>query len=237
MNVHYLLLAGSLAATSTTVAQTNANWTGSVNLQWNNPSNWDIGVAPCNNLGLLYNAFLNPGTGPVFVPTNCALEFAQIANGANISLNNGVTFTVHNAVTNNGAISPNSTGSQTILFFADTTGDSMVTIAGLGAVVLSHNNDLFIGTTNHTIENGGGHTVRGFGQFGANTTNILNNGAIIADSTGNKLVVDTRGIVTQNGFLVARNGGILDLSTGTYNVHPSSSSIISKTIQRFTSMP
>ena len=223
-----ILLASFLATTSNSIAQTNSNWTGSVDLQWNNFANWDSGLVPCNSGGTLFNAFLHPGTGPVFMPSNCALEFVQIANGANISLNNGITFTVHNAVTNNGMISPNSSESGTTLFFADTTGDSMVTIAGLGEVFLSHPNDTFTGTANHTIENGGGHSVRGHGQFGTNAVNILNNGAIIADSAGNSLIVDTRSTVTQNGFLVARNGGILRLLTGTYNVHPASSSIISE---------
>lgn len=226
MNTRPLIFASAFASIPPLTAQTNTNWTGSVDLQWNTPNNWDTGVVPCNSGGLLYNAFLHFGTGQVFMPSSCTLESLQIATGANVSLNNGVTFTIHNAVTNNGAISSNNTGSFTTLFFDDTTGDGMVTIAGIGEVVLSHINDRFIGTANQTIENGGGHTVRGFGHFGANTTSILNNGAIIADSAGNTLVVDPRGTLTQNGFLVARNGGLLKLSAAIYNVHPSTSSIV-----------
>lgn len=147
---------------------------------------------------------LTIGSGTLAANTNGGTNTINVANNTD--------FVIDTAFTNHGLISVNATGSLTHLYVRN----ANTLFAGTGTVRLaSVNSRIGAGLAGAGFNNGVGHTVAGFGNFGINTLNIVNAGSVLADVAGQSLQVDPIAF-TNSGTLGSVNGATLDLFAGTY---------------------
>jgi fibronectin-binding autotransporter adhesin len=152
------------------------------------------------------------GSGVIRNVNSATLKDVTIDSGSTVGggfvANNATTTTLVHAITNRDSILLNSTGS-----FTDLGLSGNVNLDGFGALLLQ-NADRVLGsgtlTTNNLIE---GETNNG-GSLGADQIGIVNNGQISANVNGLALNVDPNSSngLTNNGSMVAQNGGILLLN-------------------------
>ena len=208
-----VLLAQPLAATDF-----NAGWTGAIDQQWTNFSNWDILKVPNNAGGDTFSAIIGGGAGTVFMNGNVTVEDVALQAGAKISISDGFQFTFRNSLTNDGIITPEGNLTASRIAISDSSGDGVVALTGTGQIVLDHPSDRIGGSYSHTLSLEGGHSIRGHGNVGEGSIRILNASTILADSPGNTLVIQPYVSLTNTGFLRADAGGILRLQPATYHI-------------------
>ena len=147
------------------------------------------------------------GTGQIRVGAsqNAFLEDLTL-NGSLVADNDSDTG-ILGVINNTGSIEIVSTGSQTDLEVtfggATLTGGGTVTLSGDNAGI----NDVINGTHTLTI---GDQTIQGVGNIGRNSTNIINNGTILANNATAPLTIDVSNANFENdGTLQASNGATL----------------------------
>lgn len=210
-------LAGILLSCPLTAADFNAGWTGSIDQQWTNFSNWDIFKVPNNTGGDTYSAVIGGGAGLVFLNGSVTVENVALQAGASLSISDGYTLTLRNSLTNDGIITPEGNTGISRISITDSSGDGVVAVTGTGQIVLDHPSDRIGGSFSQTLSLEGGHTIRGHGNVGEGSVSLLNASTILADSPGNPLVIQPYITLTNTGFLRAESGGILRLLSATYH--------------------
>ena len=162
-----------------------------------------------NNADIVGGTLSTDGTGQfrVAVSQNAFLEDLTL-NGSLVADNNSDTG-ISGTINNTGSIQIVSTGNQTDLEVAaggaTLTGGGTVTLSGGNAGI----NDVINGTQTLTI---GDQTIQGVGNIGRNTTNIINNGTILANNATAQLTVDVAGADFDNdGTLQVSNGATLQV--------------------------
>ena len=114
------------------------------------------------------------------VTTNSTIS--DVTNNAVISIANARTLTVGGGgLVNNGTVTLDTTGATTSFLVTGDAEDTTATISGTGSIELSAAAERIVGSSNHTLVNETGHTIRGAGSIGANLIDIINRGSITAD--------------------------------------------------------
>ena len=159
--------------------------------------------------GTLIEAKVLPGAAgsSIAVPDFGSVTLDGVALGGTLSVGYRSTLTIRNGLSlDNGTLTagrPNSGEGGTIVIF-----DGSQTVAGTGTLVLNRNNigyDVGI-ALNGSVTVGPGITVRGQGGFHGSM--LINQGTIIADTSGTSLSVNPNSFVNE-GILDARFGGTL----------------------------
>lgn len=137
-----------------------------------------------------------------------------VLNGP-LNLSNDRDVWLQGLVVNNASINMGGTIHDTRLYI-----DGPVTFTGGGTINLSNS------TVNVFSSLGGGlpddflynhdNLIRGSGQIGINTLDILNQGVMRADYSGSVLIIDPAVTCTNQGTIEAVNGGIIQLTTGNF---------------------
>ena len=154
------------------------------------------------------------GSGTFVVPNSLNVGLIDLTTNGNVSVGINTDFELTGTIANNGSIVVNGNGSASDV---ELQGD--VTLAGLGQIVLDGGNARISDSTGDalTLTNSILHVIRGNGQLGGNSINVVNNGSIFADVPGGTLTVDVvtnDGGLFNTGQLVAMNGGTLDVELG-----------------------
>ncbi len=164
----------------------------------------------------LSNSSITGGTlsgGDIFVPNSVNTDLADLTNAGSIFVGLNTDLGVAGTITNNGTITIQ--GNSTI---SDVELQTDTALAGTGSLFLDGGNarvsDSLSAAT--VLTNGPDHTIRGNGQLGANTIDIVNNGLIVADVNAGQMTVDPAGTFTNNSTLRAENGGLLELRGGAF---------------------
>ena len=158
---------------------------------------------------------LTSNSGGVIVGQNSALldgtsGALTISTGSTLQVNNGQTLDAQGTITNNGALTLNSSGSTTdLLILANTT------LGGTGTLTLSNNaNNVVQGAaTADTLTNK--ETIQGAGNIGNGQMTLVNSGTITANQS-TALLIDTSGSFTNNGKLVVNSGDLLHVLGGSF---------------------
>lgn len=221
-------LAAQLAARGARPAPppaTTDTWTGDgSSADWSNASNWNNGAIASGD-----NIAISLTTAATIDDANFTIGTLTLSNaGDSVGINNGVTLTVDGNITNNGAISLNSTGNFTELVLGGN-----VTLSGTGTVTLSNNsqNYIFGGTSLDQLTNQ--ETIQGAGQIGHGQMALVNSGTINAnasagmtidandgftntgtvEATGATLILQSMSMNNTGGTITATGGGIVNVSS------------------------
>lgn len=167
---------GAVPSTVATVTVSNTNvWTGAVNNDFSNASNWSLGVVPASTT----NATINSGT--TTLSATAAINNLSVASGALVSLN-GQTLTINGAVSGAGTI----TGSHTSgLVITGAAGTLYFTQSGAGNYL-----------KNFTLNNGATATL-------GNTLNIT--GGLSAGNEGTLTVTGTATLASAGNLVIKSN--------------------------------
>ena len=140
---------------------------------WSVPGNWDNGV-PNNGGGNTYNVFIDSNAGTnvkVSLNIDAMIDGLTVDVGDELAILNNHSLTVFGTTTNNGVISLNSAGNNTVL--------SVTTLDGTGILKLGAGNNTL--TSSGVLANGADHTISGGGSVGVNSVSIVNLGTIDAN--------------------------------------------------------
>jgi hypothetical protein len=147
---------------------------------------------------------------------NGASGFTDLTTNATIEMAAGATLDVEGTITNNGTITVRGSTGNSIIQLQDAT-----TFAGSGTIVLDGANARILDTAAGAtlLTNGANHTIRGYGNVGANVIGIVNNGLIMADVAGAAIIIDPAGSssFTNNGLVRAEGGAVVQLNGGDYS--------------------
>ena len=152
----------------------------------------------------------------IFVESSANTEFNDTTFSGSVNVSVNTDFRVSGLITNNATITLDGSGSPTDLELSAAT-----TLAGSGTLVLdgagARVNDA--GGV-QTLTNSASHTIRGSGDLGNNSIDIVNEGIVTADIPTQTMVINpnsSAGTVTNNGTLRAENGGTLRFGDGIFN--------------------
>lgn len=130
----------------------------------------------------------------------------RLDSDTTLDIDNNTSATLTGTLNNPGQIHLNSLGNLTNLI----AGSGGLTLSGGGEIHLSgHINNRIYGVTGPTTLTNADHTIRGYGQIGANQLNLINQATITADTAGNTLSIDTSDGLTNSGLIQAIDGGDL----------------------------
>lgn len=205
-----LVLAAGMAGT--TLGQVS-NWNNPAGGTWHVASNWDTNNIPDNasesaalvNLSTPYAVTLTTGTtiANLFTVFDTTLNM-QTSTSLSVS---GATFSNLGTV----VVNSNGGGGATSITFS-----GGASLTGAGSIRLNATSgvlDRAYLTSSGGFTNGNGHTIRGRGNI---YNAMVNNGVIVADETGSVLQT-LSGAKTNNSFMRATNGGILQINGGSIN--------------------
>jgi len=185
---------------------------------WNTGANWSTGAFP--NSQTVLARILNGGTAEI--NGTFSVGGLHVGNGSGVRLLNGNTFSLYGNVDNDGFLEIAGAGNNTVLNIQNNlsfAGSGEVRFVGGTSTTVSRITGSF--SSNHTLTNAAGHTIRAldFANLGFNTININNQGLIVADGSGTsagEFVVNGRSssdvTVTNTGTMRAENAGTLTLS-------------------------
>lgn len=194
---------------------TNTVYVGPAAGNWDTPANWSAGV-PNNGTpsGVTYDAFIDNGAAQNSVVTISSsitrtVDHLTITSGDTLNVSNNTFLQLTGggtALTNNGTLNLNSTGSSTRLRFLNGG-----TITGTGTINLT-GSALIDGSG--AVSQLAGHTIIGEGNIGGSSISFNNAGTIIATGT---LTLDPINLgntneFTNTGTLRASGGGLLQLT-------------------------
>ena len=140
-----ILVAIALSPISGSAATYTANYLGGTGVWEQDGSNWDTLAYPHNGHFVLvagnpfpdgsplYNVVINQAL-PCALGTQVDVESVSIANGSTLNLLNNSQLKMAGPFTNNGQVTLNSTGGQTLLLMRSNT-----TIAGNGSITMGNN--------------------------------------------------------------------------------------------------
>lgn len=177
------------------LTQVPAVWIGGVG-NWNEPTNWDIGVVPNNDsqLGTTYAVTILGGAASNFsVILNTSVTLDALTLGADdfLRIDDGLKLVIKNTgpgtgvIHNSGMIALNSQGANTDLQI-----DGDVTLDGHGTIIMDETTDRILGSPGETsrLTNVDNSILSG-GQIGVNSMWFTNHGNIQASSL-TPLVID-----------------------------------------------
>ena len=214
-----LITVGSLCLVALDIfGNTTANWTNnSGGNAWETAGNWDVNAVPNNNS---FNVALSIAA-PCNLSSGYQINSLNLSTGsANLNLVPGAVLAFTSNVTNNGAITVNTTaaGANTFLRF-----DASGALGGTGSVLLNgvafNNGDIYANGGSLTVTQGASHTIHGRGNINIRDNNcvFVNNGTVDADNaSGNALSVYLSNSTSNqnNKTMEATNGGFLVLQQG-----------------------
>ena len=192
----------------------NDTWLGGSG-NWSNASLWSLGVVPNGN----YNALIDSGVvSPVALDVSAGIENLTIDSNDSLSFNPGTQLTINGGtISNAGEIIINGGGgSNTYLLLGANT-----TLSGGGTVTLSTvsgGGSAIIQGSGFTLTNSN-NTIEGSGIIGNGSLALVNQsgGVIDANSSGQALLLNGSGGITNSGLLEATNSGILNVDGGVVN--------------------
>ena len=162
-----------------------ARWIGPSGGLWSTPGNWDIGVVPN---GLDDTAIVDDnGKADVDarMDINVNLLALDVNAGDSVTIENNADLTMRGAVTNDGLITVESTGNSTNFVV----GVDEVDLLGTGTLRLTGDVPVVTATVfNFDLDNNPDHEIRGVGNVGANTADLINQGLISADVAAGAVV-------------------------------------------------
>jgi filamentous hemagglutinin len=174
-------------------------------------------VVNVDNGSVITGSTLTTSGGGVMQHTAGAATFdgVTLSAGSTLTLGDGATTTLAGAITNNGNLFQNSTGSNTDVHIS-----GAVTLNGNGTWDLSNNfNNRVYGNGSDALVNGVGHTIEGSGQFGigggGNGFTLTNNGTILANQSTELQLAP--GSVTNNGTVQVNAGSTMHVEAGFTN--------------------
>ena len=176
-------------------------------------SSWSILRLPGQDDDLVIDGGLLT-TSIVSINSAAKIHDLFVSSGDSLRITNGNSLTLFatagvGSVSNNGTISLVSTGSATDLSLKNGT----FTFSGTGSLTLSNNanNRIYGNAATDELANASGHTIRGSGEIGVNSTKITNAGTIIADQSERLVIDPNAGGLTNTGTLRATSGATLEL--------------------------
>jgi hypothetical protein len=209
------ITAAALVPASTTIAsaQTSYVWNTPIDGNWQQSSRWAPTGIPANPLATatlghsspytVTRSNYNAGLGELHVTNPQAVLLIRSASSIRVSGAN---------VTNNGIIRVQDFGDSTSSFGTLT----VTTVTGTGAIELLATSETLINTaalvTANELDlliNSNGHTIRGTGNIRAR---IRNEGVILANTPGRRLIVSTNPIENLN-LLSAESGGTIEITS------------------------
>ncbi len=135
-----------------------------------------------------------------------------LTNASTVQVNNNTLLNLVGTIVNNGQIQENSINNNTDIILS--TGN--VTLSGSGALVMSNNGNNFIYGASGSYVLTNASTIEGSGNIGDNQMTLVNSGTIDATNSGNQLIIQTSGTLTNTGTIEA-TGGNLTVETSTAN--------------------
>ena len=154
------------------------------------------------------------GDGLLLVPVSANAFFTDVTNTGDMLANNNSDFGITGFFTNSGTVTITSTGSATDIEVqpvgATIDGGGLISLGGTTAARINGVSNPLLTIADQTID--------GFGQIGANSIEIDNQGNLIdANADGQPLTIDPNADgMTNTGTLQASDGGILQLNSATY---------------------
>ncbi len=223
------LLALLWSVPSPAAPPTPATWVDGTGV-WSNPGNWDIGAVPSGN----YNVFITDGTSAVTGDGNFSVVNLTLATGNSLTFDLNTQFNVSGpTVSNAGAITLNGgSGTNSYLILNGNT-----TLQGGGTITLSPGG----GGGSTYIEQGVGgvtltnvdNTIMGNGIIGNSGLALSNAGTINANVSGQALILNGSGGITNTKLIEATSGGVLQLNGVTVNNAGGNITANSGTVQLF----
>jgi hypothetical protein len=141
------------------------------------------------------------------------LQDVTVASGTLFQFGTNLDATLRGTITNNGNVEQSSSDTG----FGQIAIDSDVELAGTGVWTLNnHSHNVFRGSVNGVyLTNGADHTIQGAGDIGSFSSNLVNNGTIIANqATQLQISSPNLGSVTNNGTMRATDGATLNVNLG-----------------------
>ena len=193
----------------------DSSWEYSVDNNWSHPAYWTNDYAPRNTVDNATIAF--PATVSIggFTPFEDAPQLYPNINSLNITdpgavlnLNYNINLGLNGGSVNNGTINIDSlyTTHNSSLNI-----NSSLTMSGVGTIKLCKDYYARLNTYNGAVlTQGEGHTIAGTGQLNAN---LVNNGTVNANVSGQPLNIVTNDKVN-NSLFTATNGGVLNITDG-----------------------
>ncbi len=135
-----------------------------------------------------------------------------LTNASTVQVSNNTQLNLVGTIVNNGQIQENSINNNTDIILAA----GNVTLSGSGALVMSNNGNNFIYGASGSYVLTNASTIEGSGNIGANQMTLVNSGTIDATNSGNQLIIQTSGTLTNTGTIEA-TGGNLTVETSTAN--------------------
>ncbi len=189
---------------------------------WNAPANWSPAAVPNNNATDQYEVTL-PGGLPAPVNLNISPTLNSLAIGSGTTLLGQPSFgiTLAGGLANDGMLELGGTASTARLFLDHPT-DQAITLGGSGIVRLTGGSQNISGAIGQQLIHGASHTIEGFQTslvtpLGNDRLNIVNDGTIRADVTGQFIALAPRDTFVNTGTLSATNGGILHFVSGAFS--------------------
>ncbi len=209
----FCLLASLFSLHGRASAQTNT-WTGKgSNSDWSNTGNWNGGTITYEE-----NILINLTSAATDVDQGFTIGNLTLSNaGDSATILNGTMLTVVDNITNNGAITLNSTGTMTGLILGTPAGGQTTILSGSGGLTMSNNvNNVIVGES--TLVNQA--TISGAGQIGDPSLGygplaLANSGTINANASAG-MTISAAGGITNTGTIEATNGATLQLQNMGY---------------------
>ncbi len=150
------------------------------------------------------------GQGSHLIGSGSPKRFEDLTLQAEVGINNAQRLQLSGQIINDGTISINAVGANTYLQPAGT-----LTLGGSGSVEMKGNLAWFYGTDNlGFLIHQAGHTIRGAGNLGFQSTLQINNrGLIHANIDGASLTITPNTQLRNTGTLRASDGATLDIVT------------------------
>lgn len=206
---------GSLRAESGGIAQFNAGtYSGTGTFIISDGSRFDLASATFENLTFTRDDVdAMPENNLVSLVGNPV--FDGITSNATIDIPSGRALTLTDDFTNNGTVTLNGTSTNGRISITDNV-DQAVLLDGTGSIKLTDIAQNITGTTSHSLTIGADQVIHGTGNIGRNQLNLVNQGTISADVSGQSLVLDPAATFLNSGTVEATGGANLDFQTGSH---------------------
>ncbi|MBK1826892.1 beta strand repeat-containing protein [Haloferula rosea] len=145
------------------------------------------------------------------------VTFRNVTNQATVNLANATSITLADDNTNHGLIELNGTSTLTRITVNDPV-DQSVLLDGSGTLRLTADEQNITGSFGHLLTNGALHTMEGYGRVGTNIINLVNQGTIHANVSGETIAIDPSTSFSNTGTLTTDAGATLTfIGTGHVN--------------------
>lgn len=187
------------------------SWTAGHNGNWSSRDDWNIGRRP---VGAATSVCIADGLSTVTLnERNYRIDELDLGSGNSLDIKGRVLTISGPELIDPGTIRLEAGSTNAVLAISDD-----VTLSGGGIIILgtSGSGDAKIKSRHgpNTLTNM--DTIEGAGTIGKSRLNVVNDGTIDADVTGQSLAIDTRGWIDNSGIFEADAGSTLHLVNGTF---------------------